>query len=82
MLRYARLVEVLPTMATHVNGGRRTATANTVTAMRRSAESRRCPQCGRGSALKFHSDQHSFGRYCRWADCDYSTMRDRDRRPE
>lgn len=38
-------------MATYQDGNVRKATANTVTAMRRSAERRRCPECGRKSAL-------------------------------
>ncbi|WP_280448430.1 hypothetical protein [Nocardia brasiliensis] len=64
-------------MATSQSGGVRKATANTVTAMQRNAESRRCPKCNRKSALKFHSDEHGFGSYCRWDDCDYDRIRPR-----
>jgi hypothetical protein len=61
-------------MATFVDGGRRRATANTVTAMVRSAERRRCPKCGRGSALVSLAE---YGlTFCRWGEtkppkCDY-----------
>jgi ribosomal protein S27AE len=65
-------------MARTTSGGVSKATANTVTAMRRSAEKRRCPQCGRGSALKHYSDDTFFGSYCRWADCGYKRLTDRD----
>lgn len=65
-------------MARYTSGGQSKATANTVAAMRRSAEKRRCPQCGRGSALKFHSDEEMFGSYCRWPDCGYERMTRRD----
>jgi ribosomal protein S27AE len=68
-------------MARYLDGGRQKATPNTVAAMRRSAENRRCPACGRGSALKFHSDEWSFGSYCRWEDCSHSTVRRRDSDP-
>lgn len=61
-------------MATYQDGGVRRATANTVTAMRRSAERRRCPKCGRKSALTFHSDEVMRGTYCRWGDCDYESF--------
>ncbi len=62
-------------MARYLDGGRMKATPNTVKAMRRSAENRRCPKCGRGSALKHYSDEFSFGSYCRWDDCDYSRVK-------
>jgi hypothetical protein len=61
-------------MATYQNGGVRNATANTVSSMIRSAESRQCPKCGRKSALKRYSDLSMFGRYCRWDDCDYENL--------
>jgi len=61
-------------MARYVSGGVSKATANTVAGMQRSAEKRRCPQCGRKSALKFHSDDFSFGSYCRWEDCNYKRL--------
>lgn len=64
-------------MARHTDGGRSRATANTVKAMKRSAESRRCPKCGRGSALKHFSDEFSSGSYCRWGDCDYERIKTR-----
>lgn len=61
-------------MATYVDGGRRKATANTVTAMRRSAERRTCTHCLRKSALtRYHGDYFSVD-YCRWSregKCDY-----------
>lgn len=65
-------------MARFTSGGVSKATANTITAMRRSAESRRCPKCGRGSALKFHSDEYGFGSYCRWPDCGYERITTRE----
>lgn len=49
-------------MATYNDGNVRKATANTVTAMRRSAERRQCPECGRKSAMVRTDD----GRFCRW----------------
>ena len=61
-------------MATRQDGGVRKATANTVKAAERSAGTRRCPKCGRKSALAFYSDDLMFGRACRWADCDYENM--------
>lgn len=64
-------------MATYQSGNVRKATPNTVTAMVRSAESRRCPKCRRKSALKFHSDDTCFGHYCRWADCGWSGIKQR-----
>jgi len=43
--------------------------------MRRSAESRRCPKCKRGSALRHIPTDWDLGlaslTYCRWEDCDY-----------
>jgi hypothetical protein len=62
-------------MATYLSGGVRKATPNTVTAMRRSAENRRCPACQRKSALVFVSDAFGFGHICRW--CKHSTVRPR-----
>lgn len=59
-------------MATYQDGNVRKATANTVTAMIRSAESRRCPQCLRKSALRLVGEPPVSA--CRWADegrCDY-----------
>lgn len=57
-------------MATYQNGGKRTATANTVTAMRSGATKRQCPKCGRKSALVRIDDVTA----CRWTEqgkCDY-----------
>lgn len=68
-------------MATYQSGGVRKATPNSVAAARRSAESRKCPKCGRKSALVFYSDEVMFGRTCRWQDCDYSHMNMRDETP-
>ena len=41
--------------------------------MRHSAESRRCPKCGRKSALVRlpRDDFYESMTYCRWNDCDY-----------
>lgn len=61
-------------MATETHGGRKRATANTVTSMRRSAESRQCPECGRKSALAHYSDEFCYGTYCRWDDCGFRNM--------
>jgi hypothetical protein len=52
-------------MATFQDGGRRRATANTVTAMKRSADARRCPGCKRGAALR--RDAVMRATYCYWA---------------
>lgn len=46
-------------------------------AMQRSAEKRRCPKCGRKSALISFSDEWQFGSYCRWDDCDYEAVTQR-----
>jgi ribosomal protein S14 len=57
-------------MATYNDGNVRKATASTVKAMRRSAEARRCPSCGRKSALVRYDDGWAQGRVCRlcgWA---------------
>ena len=52
-------------MATFQDGNRRKATANTVTAMKRSAERRQCPKCERKSAIvRFDTGE----RACRWCD--------------
>lgn len=42
-------------------------------AMKRSAESRQCPKCGRKSAIKRlpADDRYESVRWCRWDDCDY-----------
>lgn len=64
-------------MATYRDGNVRRATANTVTAMRRSAETRRCPKCGRGSALVRLVESRQT--VCRWGikgKCDYGRMWD------
>lgn len=64
-------------MATRLDGNVRKATPNTVTAMRRSAEMRRCPKCKRGSALVHVGDQDILSA-CRWAEqgkCDYVSLR-------
>jgi ribosomal protein S27AE len=47
-------------------------------AMLRIAESRKCPKCGRKAALKSHSDEFSFGSYCRWEDCGYEHIMSRE----
>ena len=65
-------------MATYLDGNVRKATANTVRAMRRSAESRQCPQCGRKSAMVRFSEDWAYGRQCRWDDCRYGEWTDRD----
>lgn len=64
-------------MATFQSGSVRRATTNSVKAAARSAENRKCPKCGRKSALKQHSDDLSFGAYCRWDDCDYERITQR-----
>lgn len=59
-------------MATFQDGGRKRATANTVSAMRRRAERRQCPECGRKSAII--SERDDWGdrlvliSVCRWKD--------------
>ena len=63
-------------MATYRDGNVRRATPNSVKAARRSAESRKCPQCQRKSAMKFHSDDFGFGSTCRW--CGHSNYQMRD----
>lgn len=70
-------------MATYRDGNVHKATPNTVTAMKRSAESRQCPKCGRKSALIRYSDDFMYGVTCRWkieGKCDYEkfTFRDAD----
>jgi hypothetical protein len=65
-------------MATYLDGNVRKATRNTVLAMERSARVRRCPKCGRKSALKYHSDELAYGHYCRWPDCNYEHFIMRD----
>jgi ribosomal protein S27AE len=62
-------------MATTQSGGVGKATTNTVKAMSRSAEKRQCPKCGRKSALKHYSDEDSYGTYCRWEDCGYTSIK-------
>lgn len=64
-------------MARYTSGGVSRATANTVKGMQRSAESRRCPQCDRKSALKHYSDEMFYGVYCRWEDCGYKRLSER-----
>lgn len=52
----------------------RNSTANQRDAARRSAEARRCPDCGRKSALVRLQGWISSGQvttYCRWEDCGY-----------
>lgn len=61
-------------MATRQDGNVRKATANSVKAAARSAESRQCPKCGRKSALRFYSDDLMFGTACRWDDCGHENM--------
>lgn len=65
-------------MATYQDGGRRRATPNSVTAAKRSAEKRRCPKCERKSALVFISEETRFGSACRWDDCAYTNMHERE----
>jgi hypothetical protein len=60
-------IGILPTltyMATRLDGNVRKATANTVTAMKRSAASRQCPECGRKSALVHDAEYRQTA--CRW----------------
>lgn len=63
-------------MATRLDGNVRKATANTVTAMKRSAENRRCPNCDRKSAMgrEVVTENSDFlyvrERECRW--CGYA----------
>lgn len=52
-------------MATYLDGNVRKATANTVTAMKRSATNRRCPECGRKSALIRDAEYRQTA--CRWS---------------
>jgi ribosomal protein L37AE/L43A len=61
-------------MATRTDGNTKRATTNTVTAMRRSAQSRQCPKCQRKSALKRYDDGTYSGVFCRWDDCDYKRL--------
>jgi hypothetical protein len=65
-------------MSTYRNGSVRTATPNSVTAAKRSAENRRCPACGRKSALRWCIERNGklMGWRCRWDDCDHSTVRE------
>lgn len=66
-------------MATFLDGNVRRATANTVTAMKRSAERRKCPKCGRKSALVRVSEDWGRGSVCRWkaeGKCDYASWDD------
>ncbi len=77
MLSRTDTLETHPNMATFQNGGRTQATANTVTAMKRSAERRQCPNCGRKSALV--SDVEWRQTVCRWGvegKCDYVRLWD------
>lgn len=71
-------------MATYLDGNVRKATPNTVKAMARSAEDRKCPKCGRKSALKRVTqdwgDVMASITYCRWKyenppRCDYESVR-------
>ena len=63
-------------MATRQDGGRKRATANTITAMQNSATARQCPQCSRKSALIRDFDEYGFYTVCRW--CDYQNTRPRN----
>lgn len=56
-------------MATFQNGNRRSATQNTVTSMKRSAESRQCPKCRRKSALirEVDTEAGTIITICRWS---------------
>jgi ribosomal protein S27AE len=65
-------------MATYRDGNVHRATPNTVTAMKRSAERRQCPKCGRKSALVRFSDEWAFGSCCRWSDCNYENVTQRE----
>lgn len=58
-------------MTTDQNRHRNTETSK---AMRRIAESRRCPQCQRKMALTFYADEYSYGSYCRWETCGYKNI--------
>lgn len=64
-------------MATYQDGNVRRATPNTVKAMKRSAESRKCPKCGRKSALTFVQDELLYGSVCRWNQCGYERLKER-----
>lgn len=49
----------------------------TSAAMRRSAESRRCPKCKRKAAVNRQSLRPGTSlRWCRWDDCDYEKITD------
>ena len=65
-------------------GGRsRADTANQIASKRRRAELRRCPKCGRGSALRDYQDDTFTGQYCYWSEqgkCDYKNLRERGAR--
>lgn len=70
-------------MATYQDGNKRTATANTVASMRRQAERRKCPSCGRKSAIVSWAEDWGNGpvflRVCRWKEqglCDYEQVRE------
>lgn len=69
-------------MAIRRNSTVREATTNTVEAMRRSAESRQCPECKRKSALCRYDDGMFSGSYCRWKDCDYKNIRETTPAPD
>jgi Zn ribbon nucleic-acid-binding protein len=53
-------------MATRLDGNVRKATANSVKAAQRSAESRKCPECQRKSAMVYFNDGVVAGSECRW----------------
>lgn len=65
-------------MSTRISGSVRKATPNTVDAQRRSAESRRCPKCGRGSAKVSVTPRPTLAgevtTYCRWDDCNWARV--------
>lgn len=64
-------------MATYRDGNVRKATPNSVTAAKRSAKNRQCPECSRKSALVRFSDDVGFGVTCRWkaeGKCSYESF--------
>jgi ribosomal protein S14 len=50
--------------------GRHDSSAQTAAKIR-SAERRRCPKCGRKSALVRIENDYGHGRVCRWDDCQH-----------
>jgi ribosomal protein S14 len=58
--------------------------AATSKAMKRIAEARRCPKCGRKSAIVREFDEVLFCvvSYCRWKDCNWSRLPPSSTTPE